>query len=115
MSDWYHSLSQKLQQLSRKVTSDGKRYIRSAVSKGEELGQKGKIQIEVEKLKWELKQKQSALGKYVADKKISASVTDFSHDSTFLDLVNQVQKLQMYIEDRRNQRESIEKGIDNNA
>ena len=109
MSDWYHSLSQKLQQLSQKVTTDGKRYFRSAVSKGEELGQKGKIQIELEKLKWELKQKQSTLGKYVAEKKISASVTDFSHDSYFLDLVNQVHKLQVYIDERRKQRDSIEK------
>ena len=103
MSDLFDTLTDKIQQLSNRVAKDGKKYIKSAVSKGEEIGQKGKIQIEIEKLKWELKQKYAALGKYVTDKKESQSVTDFSHDSHFLELVNDAYKLKNYIEERRNQ------------
>ena len=103
MSDLFDTLSDKIQQLSTRMAKDGKKYIQSAVSKGEEIGQKGKIQLEIEKLKWELKQKYAALGKYVTDKKEKKSVTDFSHDSQFLELVNDAYKLKNYIEERRNQ------------
>ena len=57
MSNLFENLSDKIQQLSSLVAKDGKKYIQSAVSKGEEIGQKGKTQLEIEKLKWELKQK----------------------------------------------------------
>ena len=101
MSDLFDTLTDKIQQLSNRVAKDGKKYIQLAVSKGEEIGQKGKIQLEIEKLKLELKQKYAALGKYVTDKKESKSVTDFSHDSHFLELVNEACKLKNYIEERR--------------
>ena len=101
MSDLFDTLSDKIQQLSSRVAKDGKKYIQSAVSKGEEIGQKGKIQLEIEKLKWELKQKYAALGKYVTNKKEKKSVTDFSHDSHFLELVNEAYKLKNYIKERR--------------
>ena len=101
MSDLFDTLTDKIQQLSSRVAKDGKKYIQSAVSKGEEIGQKGKIQLEIEKLKWELKQKYASLGKYVTDKKEKKSVTDFSHDSHFLELVNEAYKLKNYIEERR--------------
>ena len=101
MSDLFDTLTDKIQQVSSRVAKDGKKYIQSAVSKGEEIGQKGKIQLEIEKLKWELKQKYAALGKYVTDKKESKSVTDFSHDSHFLELVNEAYQLKHYIEERR--------------
>ena len=101
MSDLFENLSDKIQQLSSRVAKDGKKYIQSAVFKGEEIGQKGKIQLEIEKLKWELKQKYAALGKYITDKKEKKSVTDFSHDSHFLELVNDAYKLKNYIEERR--------------
>ena len=99
MSDIFDNLSGKIQNISSRITKDGKRYIQSAFSKGEEIGHKGKIRIEIEKLKWELKQKYTTLGKYISDKKISNSITDFSHDSNFLTLCNEVYKLKLYIEE----------------
>ena len=103
MSDIFDNLSDKIQNISNRVAKDGKKYIQSAFSKGEEIGHKGKIKLEIEKLKWELKQKYTSLGKYISDNKISKSVTDFSHDSHFLELVNDAYKLKNYIEERRNQ------------
>ena len=47
MSNLFENLSDKIQQLSSRVAKDGKKYIQSAVSKGEEIGQKGKIQLEI--------------------------------------------------------------------
>ena len=101
MSDIFDNLSEKIQNISNRVAEDGKKYIQSAFSKGEKIGHKGKVKLEIEKLKWELKQKYANLGKYVTDKKESKSVTDFSHDSYFLELVNEAYNLKNYIEERR--------------
>ena len=99
MSDIFDNLSDKIQNISNRVAKGGKKYFQSAFSKGEEIGYKGKIKFEIEKLKWELKQKYTSLGKYISDNKISKSVTDFSHDSNFLELANDVYKLKLYIEE----------------
>ena len=99
MSDIYDNLSDKIQNISNRITKDGKKYFQSAFSKGEEISYKGKIKLEIENLKWELKKKYTTLGKYVSDNKISKSVTDFSHDSNFLELANDVYKLKLYIEE----------------
>ena len=107
MSDIFANLSDKIRDISHRVAKDGKKYFQSAFSKGEEIGYKGKIKLEIEKLKWELKKKYTTLGKYVSDNKISKSVTDFSHDSNFLKLANDVYKLKLYIED-------LEKGAKKN-
>ena len=104
MSDLFENLSGKIQQLSIRVAKDSKKYIKSAVSKGEEISYKGKIQIEIEKLKWELKQKYNKLGIHVSDKKIAKSVTDFSHDNDFLRLVNEINKLKLFIEERESEK-----------
>ena len=104
MSDIFDNLSDKIQNISNRVSKDGKKYIQSAFSKGEEIKHKGKLKLEIEKLKWELKQKYTILGKYVSDNKISKSVSDFSHDSNFLALANDVDRLKLYIEE-------LEKGI----
>ena len=104
MSNLFDNLSDKIQHLSSRVAKDGKKYIKSAVSKGEEIGYKGKIKIEIEKLKWELKQKYNKLGIYVSEKKISKSITDFSHDNEFLDIVNEINKLKLFIEEREGEK-----------
>ena len=104
MSNLFDNLSDKIQHLSSRVAKDGKKYIKSAVSKGEEIGYKGKIKIEIEKLKWELKQKYNKLGIYVSGKKISKSITDFSHDNEFLDIVNEINKLKLFIEEREGEK-----------
>ena len=99
MSDIFDNLSDKIQNISNRVAKDGKKYFQVAFSKGEKIGYKGRIKLEIEKLKWELKKKYTTLGKYVSDNKISKSVTDFSHDSNFLELANDVYKLKLYIEE----------------
>ena len=99
MYDIFENLSGKILNISNRVAKDGKKYIQSAFSKGEEIGYKGKIKLEIEKLKWELKKKYTVLGKYVSDNKISKSITDFSHDRNFLAHANDVYKLKLYIEE----------------
>ena len=106
MSNSFDNLTRSIQNVSDKLKKNGKKYFQSVLSQGKKIGYRGKIQIEIEKLKWELKQKHNELGKYIAEKKISRSVTDFSHDQQFLELVNEVNKIKIYIDERQQERDS---------
>ena len=102
MSDLLDNINVKFMQLYHRIARDGKRYFQLAVSKGEEISCKGKVQIEIEQLKWELKHKYTVLGKYVTDNKESKSVIDFSHDHSYLSQINEIIQLRFYIEERKN-------------
>ena len=108
MSDLIYKMTQQMESVSNWLSKDGKKFIKSILSKGEKISNKGKVQIEIKKLKWELKQQYNELGKYVAEKKISKSVTDFSHDAQFLKLVNKVNKIRLYISEQKKARDSKE-------
>ncbi len=112
MSNLFDNLTRNVQILSDRFKKNGKKYLNSALSQVEEFGRMGKTQIEIEKLKWELKQKQNELGQYVAEKKISKSATDFSHDQLFLELVNEVARIKLYIEERQNEGNSRESQLE---
>ena len=74
------------------------KYFQSVLSSGQQLTKKVKIQIEVKKLMWELKKKYQDLGKYAAQEKETKSVIDFSHDTKYLNKINEIIKLKFYIE-----------------
>ena len=82
------------------MTFKWKKYFHTVVSIGQKFTEKGKIQIEVEKLKWELKKKYQELGKYVTWKKETKSVVDLSHDLEYLQKINEIIKIKFYIEER---------------
>ena len=77
-----------------------RKYFNYVLSIGQQFTENGKIQIEVEKLKWELKNKYQELGKYVAWKKEKKSVVDLSQDLEYLQKINEIIKLKFYIEER---------------
>ncbi len=77
-----------------------RKYFNYVLSIGQQFTENGKIQIEVEKLKWELKNKYQELGKYVTQEKETKSVVDLSHDSEYLQKINEIIKLKYYIEER---------------
>ena len=77
-----------------------RKYLYSVLSIWQKFFEHSKIQIEVEKLKWELKNKYQDLGKYATQRKETKSVIDFSHDSDYLQKINEIIKLKYYIEER---------------
>ena len=77
-----------------------RKYLNYILSIGQKFSENGKIQIEIERLKWELKNKYQELGKYVTRKKETKSVVDLSHDSEYLQKINEIIKLKYYIEER---------------
>ena len=77
-----------------------KKYYYSILSIVNQSAENGKIQLEVEKLKWDLKKKYQELGDYVVQKKEHKSVSDFSQDNIYLQKTNEIIKLKFYIEER---------------
>ena len=96
----FDNIIQKVPILFERIFSVAKKYFQKVLFKGQQIGEKGKIQIEIEKLKWELKQKYHTLGKYVTCQKEIKSVIDFSHDKEYLNQINEIIKLKYYIEER---------------
>ena len=84
-----------------------RRYFHSVLSIGQKFTEHGKIQIEVEKLKWELKKLYLELGKYVIQQKETQSVIDFSHDIAYMQKINEIIKLKFYIEERLKSKETL--------
>ena len=72
---------------------------------GKKFTENGKIQIEAEKLKWELKKKYQKLGKYVTQKKEKTYVVDLSNDPNYLQQINEIIKLKYYINERLKSKE----------
>jgi len=100
MSDIFENVSDKIQNISNRIIKDGKKYIQSAFSKGEEIGHKGKIKLEIEKLKWDLKQLYIELGRYISLKAREAGVMDFSHDDQYIRLLEKIENQRQYISER---------------
>ena len=61
--------------------------------------ERGKLQIELEQLKWKLRKKYRNLGEYVSTRKESQSIMDFSHDEVYQKKINEIIKLKFYIDD----------------
>ena len=76
-----------------------RKYLYSVLSIWQKFFEHSKIQIEVEKLKWELKKQYQEIGKYVIQQKETQSVIDFSHDIEYLQKINKVIKLKFYIKE----------------
>ena len=69
--------------------------------KGKYFYKKIKNQIEVEKIKLDLKKKYIELGQYVIKKKELKSMVDFSHDELYEHKINEIIKLKYYINNQK--------------
>ena len=65
------------------------------------------IQIEVEKLNFDLKKKYKSIGLYIVQQNQINNTTDFSHDKECLNKVEKIIKLKKYIADRKNSKDEI--------
>ena len=66
MADIFEQTLKQLNEITDSASQKVGEFFKKAVNKGEEYAVKGKIQIEIKKLKWDLKQLYIELGRYVA-------------------------------------------------
>jgi hypothetical protein len=100
MADIFEQSLKQLNKFSDKASRKMESLFKLAVDKGGVYANKGKIQIEIEKLKWELKQLYVELGRYTALKHRENGTLDFSHDERFVILIDKIENQRKYIEDR---------------
>ncbi len=100
MADIFEQTLKQLNDFSDKASQKIESLFKLAVDKGGVYANKGKIQIEVEKLKWELKQLYVELGRYTALQHRENGILDYSHDERFVILIDKIENQRKYIEER---------------
>ena len=60
-----------------------------------------KIQIEIEKIKYELNKQYKILGKYISSIQNNHSVSDFTHDKEFHEIVNEINSINLYLKQKK--------------
>ena len=107
MDKFFENLTHKVPKLYEHSLSFGKKYFQIAIRRVKKVGEKSKIQIELEKLKWELKQKYHQLGNYIIQKKEAENIMDFSHDNEYINQTDEIMKLKNYIDKRKKSQELL--------
>ena len=97
MTEIFEDIIKNIDTLVKKVSTKSEKYVKKVISSGNKISQKGLNQLEIEKLKWDLKKIKKELGNYVYMRNQEEKVSDFSNDTKFDDLVDQVHKLDSYI------------------
>jgi len=100
MADIFEHTLKQLNEITDSASHKVGSFFKKAVNKGEEYAVKGKIQLEIEKLKWDLKQLYVELGRYVALKNRETGVMDFSHDDQYIRLLEKIENQRQYISER---------------
>ena len=100
MADIFEQTLKQLNEITDSASQKVGAFFKKAVNKGEEYALKGKIQIEIEKLKWDLKQLYIELGRYVALKNREGGMMDFSHDDQYIRLLDKIENQRQYISER---------------
>ena len=100
MADIFEETIRQLNEMANSTSKKVGFFFKKAVNKGEEYAVKGKVQIEIEKLKWDLKQYYIELGKYVSIKNSEGGVMDFSHDDKYILLLDKIENQRKYISER---------------
>ena len=100
MSDALDIIVKKMNNFGKTLSKKSNIYFKKAVHKSEEYTNKGMKQIEIEKLKWKLKRAYSELGQYIYKNNIKNNVVDYSDDEKFILLINRINKIRNFINQR---------------
>ena len=100
MSDALDIIVKKMNNFGKTLSKKSSVYFNKAIHKSEEYSNKGIKQIEIKKLKWKLKKTYSELGQYIYKNNIKNNVVDYSDDEKFILLINRINKIRNFINQR---------------
>ena len=80
------------------------KFLKSAKNSSIEISSKGKIKFEIEKTKFELKNKYKKLGEHVSKEFSQNKVSDFTYNEEFLKLNQEIEDLLKYISKIKNKK-----------
>ena len=97
MNDSLDIIVKKMNGIGKKISKKSNVYLKKIIYKSEEYADKGIQQIEIEKLKWELKKKYIELGKYIDRTNNEENIFDYSDDDRFILLLDKINRLKKMI------------------
>ena len=97
MNDSLDIIVKKMNRIGKKISKKSNVYLKKIIYKSEEYADKGIQQIEIEKLKWELKKKYIELGKYIDRTNNEENIFDYSDDDRFILLLDKINRLKKMI------------------
>ena len=109
MSDVWNKMIGELSNLSDTIAEKSEEYFKIAVEKGEELSKKGKLQLEVESSKRELKKEFVQFGEFVFDKNHKENVSDFSINDQFQNNVDKILNIKKVIASLEEEKQNLSK------
>ncbi|MAJ44372.1 MAG: hypothetical protein CMF96_06465 [Candidatus Marinimicrobia bacterium] len=107
MSDVWNKMIGELSNLGGTIADKGEEYIKIAMEKGTEYSQKGKIQLEIETTKRELKKEQLIFGQFIYEKFENENATDFTLNDQFQIHTDKIKNLKNVIKSLENEKQNI--------
>jgi len=106
MADVMDNILNQLNKIGETVVDKSGFYFRKAVDKGEELSRIGRIQLEIEKTKREIKVRFARLGTFVFQQNSVGDISDIAATSEFLDHISEIEKLKCRITEKEQEKEA---------
>lgn len=109
MSDVWNKMIGELSNLSDTIAEKSEEYFKIAVEKGEELSKKGKLQLEIESSKRELKRELIQFGEFVFTKNHEENVSDFSINDQFQEHTEKILNIKKVIASLEEEKHNLSK------
>lgn len=107
MSDIWENTITQLSKWGEVVADKSGFYFKKAVDKGEELTKLGRIQIEIEKIKRDIKHHYTDLGKFIYHASGDSGNLDFSSDGEYKSYIDDIKTLKTELDRRYEEKETL--------
>ena len=97
MDDTLDIIVKKMNKFGKTLSEKSNSYFKKAIDKSGEYADKGVQHIEVEKLKWKLKQMYRELGEYIYISNLNENIVDYSDDEKFILLIDRINRIKNII------------------
>ena len=97
MNDALDIIVKKMNNFGKTLSEKSNSYFKKAIDKSGEYADKGVQHIEVEKLKWKLKQAYTELGEYIYISNLNENIVDYSDDEKFILLIDRINRIKNLI------------------
>ncbi len=112
MTEVVDNILNQLNKVGETVVDKSGKYFKKAVDKGEELTRKGRIQLDIEKAKRELKSKYTEMGEFIYQHHNSASRRSVVKTEEYLLLVTEINQLRQRISEREMEKQTVKTPVE---
>jgi len=100
MADIFEETLKRIDRFSDKNSKFFKSFFKRILNNSERYATQGKIKLEIEKLKWDLRQLYKDFGCYIYKKNHKSGIMDFSHDVEYIHFLEKIKQQLLYLDQR---------------